>query len=109
MQRFPKRLGRRMEHFSNRRLDRRIPLGVPARIRLEDGSEIEARCLDLSIRGLTLESEFVPAQGEILEVFVDAPGAIDAAPLHVRLEVKRSLDLGDSRYEFGGEIVEVLG
>lgn len=98
-----------MDHFSNRRLDRRIPLGVPARIRLEDDSEIEARCLDLSVRGLTLQSEFVPSRGELLEIFVDSPGGrVEAAPLHVRLEVKRSLDLGDGQYEFGGEIVEVL-
>ncbi len=98
-----------MEHHSNRRLDRRIPLGVPARIRLEDDSEIEARCLELSVRGLTLQSEFVPARGEVLEILVDSPGgSLGTAPLHVRLEVRRSLDLGDGQYEFGGEITEVL-
>lgn len=98
-----------MEYFSNRRLDRRIPLGLPARIRLEDDSEIAASCLELSVRGLTLQSDFVPAQGEVLEVFVDSPGGRSAAaPLHVRLEVKRSLNLGEGLYEFGGEIVEVL-
>ena len=98
-----------MEHYSNRRLDRRIPLGVPARIRLEDESEVDADCVDLSVRGLTLQSDFVPAQGEHLEVFVDPPaGRVEAPPLHVMLEVKRCIELDDGRYEFGGEIVEVL-
>lgn len=98
-----------MEEVPNRRLDRRIPLGVSARIRLDDDSEIEARCLELSVSGLTLQSEFVPSRGEVLEVFVDSPGGnLEIAPLHARLEVKRSVELGNGQYEFGGEIIEVL-
>ncbi|MFN3984035.1 MAG: PilZ domain-containing protein [Rhodocyclaceae bacterium] len=98
-----------MENYLNRRLDRRIPLGSSARIRFEDGSEVEALCVELSVRGMTLQTGYVPGEGEELEVIVDAPaGKVETPPLHVRLAVKRCISIDDGRYELGGEIVKVL-
>lgn len=99
-----------MNSYYNRRLDRRIPLGTPARILLVDGSHVEALCVELSVGGLTLQSRYVPGEAKQLEVVVESPGGrVTAPPLHVRLSVKRCIALEDQQFEIGGEIVEVLG
>lgn len=98
-----------MENSHNRRLDRRIPLGAAARIQLDDCSDVQAHCIELSVTGLTLVSNFVPAENEILEVFIDAfEGPVQTSPLHARIEVKRCVEISPGQYEFGGRIVEIL-
>lgn len=94
-----------------RRLDRRIPLGCAATICLPTGQRIPAECIELSIGGMTLHTNYVPGESEVLEVHVAAPqsGRIVQPPLVARLEVKRCHALGNGRYEIGGTTVRVVG
>ena len=93
----------------DRRLDRRIPLGCPATIRLRDG-EIPAECVELGVGGMTLRAAYVPGEGEILEVSVHPPGgSLDRPPLVTRLEVKRCHAIAPGIYEIGGTTVRVVG
>lgn len=100
-----------MDPYLNRRLDRRIPLEVPAQIFLKNGRVEEAVCMDLSVRGMTLHTAYVPGEAEELEVLVSSPGGVGAAtrPLRVQLLVKRCIQLAPGHYELGGEILRVLG
>ncbi len=95
----------------NRRLDRRIPVQVPAQIFVASGRVEEAKCMDLSVRGMTLHTGYVPGEAEVLEVLVSSPGgaSVAARPLRVMLQVKRCIQLAPGEYEVGGEIVQVLG
>lgn len=93
-----------------RRLDRRIPIGCPATIRLRTGETIPAECVELSVGGMTLRAAYVPGEAEVLEVAVASPGgALERPPLVTRLEVKRCHALGDGFYEIGGTTVRVIG
>ena len=95
---------------SDRRLDRRIPLGCPARVRLMSGETFPAECIELGIGGMTLRAAYVPGQSEVLEVEVDSPdGRLSRPPLVTRIEVKRCHAVGDGLYEIGGTIVRVVG
>ena len=106
---------------AERRRDRRIPVpggGLKAHLITAHGERHEATCTELSIGGLTLRCNYVPALHEVLAVQVDQPPATpgaDSRPLRVRLEVRRCEALPSTegeaaqyRYELGGKIVEVL-
>ncbi|MCC4115511.1 PilZ domain-containing protein [Aromatoleum toluclasticum] len=94
-----------------RRLDRRIPLGCPAAIRLKTGETIRGECVEISVGGMTLRAPYVPGQAEVLEVTVAVPGngSVARPPLVARLEVKRCHALGQGLYEIGGTTVRVVG
>ncbi|MDT3672021.1 MAG: PilZ domain-containing protein [Aromatoleum sp.] len=92
-----------------RRLDRRVPLGCPASIRLRGGEIIAAECIDISVGGMTLRAAYVPAEAEVLEVAVASPGgALARPPLVTRLEVRRCHALGNGLYEIGGATLRVV-
>ena len=94
---------------SDRRLDRRIPLGCPAQIRLRNGESVPAECVEIGVGGMTLHSTYVPGEAEVLEVVVASPpGQLARPPLVTRLEVKRCHALGGGRYEIGGATVRVV-
>ncbi|WP_332675825.1 PilZ domain-containing protein [Aromatoleum sp.] len=94
---------------SDRRLDRRIPLGCPALIRLRSGETIPAECVEIGVGGMTLRAAYVPGEAEVLEVVVASPaGQLTRPPLVTRLEVKRCHALGGGRYEIGGATVRVV-
>lgn len=98
------------EYHRNRRLDRRIPLGSPALIRLEDGSEWEAECIEISVGGMTLHATYVPGEAEQFEVVIEAPeSSVTRPPLVVRVVVKRCVMFSEGVYEMGLETVKVLG
>ena len=93
----------------DRRLDRRIPLGCAAAIRLRTGERIPAECVELSVGGMTLRAAYVPGEAEVLEVVVSGPAdGLGRPPLVTRLEVRRCHALGEGRYEIGGAIVRVV-
>ncbi|MBD5803460.1 hypothetical protein AZOA_29000 [Azoarcus sp. Aa7] len=96
-----------------RRLDRRIPLGCPAVIRLKTGETVRAECVEISVGGMTLRAPYVPGVAEVLEVMVSVPGSNGSIPsrppLVTRLEVKRCHALGQGLYEIGGTTVRVVG
>jgi len=99
----------RVSHIE-RRLDRRIPLGCPATIRLKSGETIAAECVEIGIGGMTLRAAYVPGQSEVLEVAVASPaGQVSRPPLVTRLEVKRCHSVGQGIYEIGGTTVRVIG
>jgi hypothetical protein len=101
-----------MDHVSprDRRLDRRIPLGCSAHIRSPDGDEIVAECIELSVSGMTLHANYVPAEGEVIDIAVDSPNdKMERPPLITRLRVTRCHALPDGRYEIGGSTVRVVG
>ncbi len=95
---------------SDRRLDRRIPLGSPARIVFDGGDSIEAECIELSVGGMTLRADYVPGEAEIIQVEVHAPaGGMERPPLVARVEVRRCHQYEPGIYEIGGAIVEIVG
>lgn len=98
------------QYFRNRRLDRRIPLGSAAWIRLDDTSEMEASCIELSVGGMTLHSAYVPGESEEFEVVVESPeGRVSRPPLVVRVVVRRCNAIEDGLYEIGVETVRIVG
>lgn len=97
-------------HYQNRRLDRRIPLGSNAVIRLDGGSEIQANCVELGIGGMTLHAAYVPGEGEEFEVAVDSPeGRLTRPPLIARVRVRRCNALDAGLYEIGVSTLKVVG
>ncbi len=94
---------------SDRRLDRRIPLGTEAFILLDFDDRIAAECIELSVGGMTLRADYVPGQSEILRVEIVSPTErLERPSLVARIEVRRCHMLEDGRYEIGGAIIEVL-
>ncbi|MCL2644040.1 MAG: PilZ domain-containing protein [Betaproteobacteria bacterium] len=101
-----------MSHASprDRRLDRRIPLGCSAHIRLNQGEEFSAECVELSVSGMTLHANYVPAEGEIVEVVISSPnGKVERPPLVTHLRVTRCHALDSGQYEIGGSTVRIVG
>ncbi|MBQ7626090.1 MAG: PilZ domain-containing protein [Rhodocyclaceae bacterium] len=99
-----------MDHTKprNRRLDRRIPIALPARLELDGGLEEEAMCVEMGVGGLTLHARYVPRPDEEFTVTVSTPDSTHA-PLRVRLAVKRCQMLEvQGVYEIGGKIVKTL-
>ena len=99
-----------MDHTKprNRRLDRRIPIALPARLELDGGLDEEAMCVEMGVGGLTLHARYVPRPDEEFTVTVATPDS-SRPPLRVRLAVKRcqALEL-QGVYEIGGKIVKTL-
>jgi hypothetical protein len=96
--------------MTERRLDRRIPLGCAATIRLRGGDTIPAKCVEISVGGMTLHAAYVPGETEIIEVVIKPPGdAASHPPLVTRLEVKRCHSVGNGVYEIGGTTLRVVG
>jgi hypothetical protein len=94
----------------DRRLDRRIPLGCSACIRVNNGDEIAAECIELSVSGMTLHVPYVPGEGEVIEVVITSPNErVARPPLVTHLRVTRCHALPDGRYEIGGATVRVVG
>ncbi len=100
-----------------RRRDRRIPVaggGLRAHLIAHGTERHDAVCTEVSVRGLTLRTNYVPALHEQLLVQVEqppVPGRHETHPLRVRLEVRRCEALPERNpfsYELGGLIVEVL-
>ncbi|MCL2160681.1 MAG: PilZ domain-containing protein [Betaproteobacteria bacterium] len=102
-----------MDHASprDRRLDRRIPLGCSAHIRLGEGEEITAECIELSVSGMTLRANYVPAEGEVVEVVIASPSGDKMArpPLVTHLRITRCHALDGGQYEMGGSTVRIVG
>jgi len=101
-----------MDHAAprDRRLDRRIPVNCSAFIQSREGGKIAAECIELSVAGMTLRANYVPAEGEVVEVAVASPHeTMDRPPLMTRLRVTRCHPVPDGRYEIGGAIVRVVG
>lgn len=93
----------------NRRLDRRIPMALPARLELDGGMEEDAMCVEMGVGGLTLHARYVPLADEEFTVTVASPNG-NQPPLRVRLAVKRCQALEiQGVYEIGGKIVKNLG
>ena len=95
----------------DRRLDRRIPLGCSAYIRPNEGKEITAECIELSVSGMTLRASYVPAEGEVVEVVVASPSnsKMECPPLVTHLRVTRCHALNSGQYEIGGSTVRIVG
>jgi len=95
----------------DRRLDRRIPVGCSAHIRLNEGEEISAECIELSVSGMTLRAPYIPAEGEVVEVVIASPEGdkIKRPPLVTHLRVTRCHALTGGQYEIGGSTVRIVG
>ncbi|MCX7946189.1 MAG: PilZ domain-containing protein [Hydrogenophilus sp.] len=94
-----------------RRRYRRIPVaggGLQAHLVTARGEHYEGVCTELSVGGLTLRANYVPALREQMMVQVNQPGGVGGGsihPLRVRLEVRRCEVVeegGEFRYEIGG-------
>ena len=94
-----------------RRTAVRIPLGSEAFIQpTPPHPPRKARCIDLSVDGMTLHTVYVPRPDEIFEVIVRPhEGPLAASPMHVRAQVRRCFPVsGTQLYEVGVKILEVL-
>jgi len=95
-----------------RRTAVRIPLGSEAFIQpaASQHPPRKARCVDLSVDGMTLHTVYVPRPDEIFEVIVRPhEGPLAGPPIHVRAQVKRCHPVnGSAIYEVGVKIIEVL-
>ena len=100
-----------MDRMTERRRDRRIPLGCKVGIKLPHSSQaVVGTCVDLSVGGLTIRSTHVPQMDEVFEIAVlpPEPGGI-YQPLHARVRVRRCDGLAQpGLYAMGVEIVEVI-
>ncbi|MGE8355643.1 MAG: PilZ domain-containing protein [Microvirgula sp.] len=94
----------------DRRLGRRLPVMLPARMETMDGS-IDALCIDLGSDGLALRSDYVPRAGEHIVIAIQAPdvGGQPSAPLRVKAEVRRCNSVGGGLFEIGFRIIERHG
>ncbi|MBL8446772.1 MAG: PilZ domain-containing protein [Zoogloeaceae bacterium] len=93
----------------DRRLDRRVPLGCAAALFSPGGVRWDARCVELSVGGMTLVTAYVPGESEVVEVEVQPPvERPTAAPLRVKARVKRCHGHGDGHYELGLETLRVI-
>lgn len=96
----------------DKRTARRIPIACPATLSTLDlGPSYEGTCVDLSVGGLTIHSNFVPRPGEELEVTVLPPttGNLTPKPMVVRARVRRCHEIDAGLfYEIGLEIIKVL-
>ena len=75
-----------MDRMTERRRDRRIPLGCKVGIRLEgQAAPVVGTCVELSVGGLTIHSSHVPRMDEVFEIAVlpPEPGGV-YQPLHAR-------------------------
>ena len=101
-----------MDHVSprDRRLARRIPVTCSARIRVRDGAEVDAECIDLSVSGMTLHTSYAPADSEVIEVIIETPDTnTERPPLVTHLRITRCNALPGGNFEIGGSIVRVVG
>ncbi len=100
-----------MDRMTERRRDRRIPLGCKVGIKLEDAAApVVGTCVELSVGGLTIHSTHIPRMDEVFEIAVlpPEPGG-SFLPLHARVRVRRCHALGQAGlYAMGVEIVEVI-
>jgi hypothetical protein len=100
-----------MDRMSERRRERRIPLGCKVGIKVPGGGEtIVGVCTNLSVGGMTIQSGHVPRMGEFFEVAVLPPESGGSfMPLHARVQVRRCNALEEAgRYEMGVEIVVII-
>ncbi|XZG71632.1 PilZ domain-containing protein [Chitinibacteraceae bacterium HSL-7] len=91
----------------------RVPVACKAKIRtLDFGPSFYGDCLDLSVTGMTLRSNFVPRPDEEFDVFLMPAdtGIGPRTPFAARVRVVRSHELErGTLYEIGLTIVRVLG
>ena len=100
-----------MDRMTERRRDRRIPLGCKVGIRLDgQAAPVVGTCVELSVGGLTIPSSHVPRMDEVFEIAVlpPEPGGV-YQPLHAGVRVRRCDGLAQpGLYAMGVEIVEVI-
>ncbi len=100
-----------MDRMTERRRDRRIPLGTKVGIKLPgNASAIVGTCIELGVGGMTIHSSHIPRMDEVFEVAVLPPEQGGAyMPLHARVRVRRCDGLEQAGlYEMGVEIIEVI-
>jgi hypothetical protein len=100
-----------MDRMTERRRDRRIPLGTRVGIKLPgNASAIVGTCIELGVGGMTIHSSHVPRMDEVFEVAVLPPEQGGAyMPLHARVQVRRCDGLEEAGvYEMGVEIIEII-
>ncbi|MDD3352790.1 PilZ domain-containing protein [Zoogloea sp.] len=100
-----------MGRMTERRRDRRIPLGCKVGLKFRGhAAPVVGDCIELSVSGMTIHSRHVPQMDEVFEVAVLPPehgGPFQ--PLHARVRVRRCHNLGPSGlYEMGVEIIEII-
>ena len=94
-----------------RRRNLRVPLGgIDARIHVPGSVQpVAARCTDLAVGGLTLQSSYVPRAGEEFRAEVSSPDQRRVfEPLNARVIVRRCHQIESGDYEMGVEIIEIL-
>ncbi|AMC33321.1 PilZ domain-containing protein [Iodobacter arcticus] len=96
----------------NKRDALRIPVKCKVKIRpLDYGPAYYGNCTDLSVSGLTVETNYVPRLDEKFDLFVMPPldGAGPREPLAVRVKVVRCHQIEQGAiYELGLSILKVI-
>lgn len=93
----------------DRRVTRRVKMGCKAKIRVPaSGETFYGECVDLSVDGLAVRSNFVPRFGERVDVvlMVAGIGGQPARPLALHAEVRRCNEwVSGYLYDIGLRIV----
>lgn len=100
-----------MDRMTERRKERRIPLGCKVGIRpYGGGPTVVGTCVELGVGGMTIHSSHVPRMEEVFEVAVLPPESGGTyMPLHARVRVRRCHGLEQAGlYEMGVEIIEII-
>jgi hypothetical protein len=99
-----------MDRMTERRRDRRIPLGCKVGIRFEGQSALViGTCVELSVGGMTIHSNHVPRMDEVFELAVLPRAGRRLPALHARVRVRRCHGLPQpGLYAMGVEIIEVI-
>lgn len=87
----------------------RVPINCKAKIRPQD-SDISyyGVCLNLSVDGMQLETDYVPRFGEIFEVHLAPPPGGGFEPLMATVQVSRCTQLVPGKsYELGVKILTI--
>jgi hypothetical protein len=95
-----------------RRNTRRIPLNSKVRIKVPETNETHyGVCRDLSVDGISFETDYVPRFGQILEILVMPPQPSGLTPpLHAIIEVRHCARANaGEHYEIGAAIVKIKG
>lgn len=100
-----------MDRMTERRKERRIPLGCKVGIKLAGvAAPVVGDCVELGVGGMTIHSRHVPRMDEVFEVAVLPPeNGKPFMPLHARVRVRRCHGLEQAGiYEMGVEILEII-
>jgi hypothetical protein len=103
-------IGAEHEYQYQNRNTRRIPMTCPVNLRIPETHEtFQGFTLRLSVEDIAFETDYVPRQGQMLEITVTPPSAGVFPPLKALIQVFGCVAGSQKgRYEVAGRIKKIL-